>query len=126
MRRILLVGTGGFLGSVARYLVGDWTYRLIPFARMPYATMIVNVAGCLAIGFLGGLYEFRQAFGPDTRAFFMIGILGGFTTFSTFGYETMEMLRDAEQLKAFVYVAVQVVFGLAGVWLGNVISRIGG
>lgn len=123
MENIILVGTGGFVGSVARYLMGGWVYRLVKAPLLPYGTLAVNFLGCLVIGFLGGLSESRQVFSAETRLFLFIGVLGGFTTFSTFGFETFSLARDGEFLAASGNVVAQVVFGLGAVWLGNVFSR---
>ena len=113
-----LVGLGGFVGALARYGIGGWVHRRVPLATFPWGTLVVNLAGCLAIGVLAGLMESRQVLGPQTRLFAMIGLLGGFTTFSTFGWETVAMLRDGGILRATANVGVQVVGGLLLVWLG--------
>ena len=114
----LLVGAGGFLGAVARYGLSGLVHRQLPLTTFPYGTLAVNLVGCLVIGLLLGLVESRQLFGPEFRTFALIGILGAFTTFSTFGYETFAMLRDGEHLRALLNVGAQVIFGLALVWLG--------
>jgi CrcB protein len=124
MLRVLLVGAGGFLGAILRYLVGGWVYSVLDNAWFPYGTLAVNVAGCLLIGFLAGLAENRLVFGAETRLFLFIGILGGFTTFSSFAYETLSLARDAQNLAAAINVLAQVSLGLAGVWIGNTLSRL--
>ena len=98
MRQIIIVGLGGFAGSILRYLVSGWVQRLADSALFPYGTLSVNVLGCLAIGLLGGWADNAELFSPSTRLFLLIGVLGGFTTFSTFGYETMALLRDRRWL----------------------------
>lgn len=113
-----LVGVGGFIGALARYGFSGMVHRLFPAAEFPFGTLAVNMLGCLFIGLLAGLAEDRQLFGPEFRAFALIGILGGFTTYSTFGYETFAMLRDAQFLPAAGNVLVHVLMGLALVWLG--------
>jgi CrcB protein len=113
-----IVGSGGFIGSLARYGVGGLVHRQLPLAIFPYGTLLVNLLGCLLIGAIAGLAESRQLFGPQFRQFALIGILGGFTTFSTFGFETVAMLRDADYLRAGANVGVNVAAGLALVWLG--------
>ncbi len=123
MTNILLVGAGGFFGSIARYLLSGWVHNAIPYTRFPYGTLTVNVFGCLLIGFLGGLAEMRNVFGPETRLFLFIGFLGGFTTFSTFGHETMALLRDGDGLRAFANILFSITICLMAVWLGNTISR---
>ena len=114
----LLVGTGGFLGALARSGLSGWVHRQLPATTFPFGTLAVNMVGCLAIGVIVGLIESRQFFGPELRTFALIGILGAFTTFSTFGFETFAMLRDGEYVRAALNIAVQVVLGLALVWLG--------
>ena len=114
----VVVGSGGFLGALARYGLSGLVHRQLPLTTFPYGTLVVNLLGCLAIGVIAGLVESRQLFGPEMRTFVLIGILGAFTTFSTFGYETFAMIRDSEYLRAVVNVGIHVVFGLALVWLG--------
>lgn len=113
-----VVGSGGFLGALARYGLSGLVHRKLPLTTFPWGTLVVNMLGCLAIGVIAGLVESRQLFGPELRTFALIGILGAFTTFSTFGYETFAMLRDDEYLRAVGNVAIQIVLGLALVWLG--------
>lgn len=118
LRPLLLAGAGGFLGSAGRYLVGGWLHRALPGVAFPIGTLAVNVSGCFLIGLVAGLAEARQAFGPDLRVFLLIGVLGGYTTFSSFAYETLALARDAELARALVNVAAQVVLGLGAAWLG--------
>ncbi len=80
------VGAGGFCGAVLRFTVGGLVHRALPSGAFPYGTLAVNLLGCFAIGLLFGIGEARQLFGPAFRSFVLIGLLGGFTTFSTFGY----------------------------------------
>ncbi len=124
MLRILLVGVGGFLGSIGRYLLGDAVHRAAGSALFPYGTLAINGLGCLGIGLIGGLAETRGALSGETRAFLMIGVLGGFTTFSTFGYETFQLLRDGQALPAVANVVSQAVLGVVMVWAGYVLARI--
>ena len=123
IRTLLLVGVGGFLGSVSRYLVGGWMHRALG-TGFPYGTLTVNVLGCLAIGLLGGLAETRQMITPEARLFLFIGLLGGFTTFSSFGYETLAFARDGEFVIAGLNVILQMGLGLGAVWLGILASRL--
>ena len=123
MAVILFVGAGGFLGAILRYLFGLWVQNLPSQPAFPYGTMMVNVLGCLIMGVLGGLVEGRNLFSPGVRAFLIVGLLGGFTTFSTFGYQTMQLARDGELAAAFANVTLQVGLGLAAVWIGYGIAR---
>ena len=121
-----LVGSGGFAGAVFRYGLSGLVHRKIPLSTFPYGTRAVNLLGCLLIGVFAGLVESRQLFGPEFRRFALIGLLGGFTTWSTFGYETFAMLRDSEYLRAAGNVGVHLVLGLVLVWLGySLITRQG-
>ena len=123
MNRLLLAGLGGFLGSALRYALGGLLNRIRPGAAFPYETLVINVADCLAIGFLAALSESRGVFGGGTRVFLFIGVLGGFTTYSTFGYETMQLLRDRQIVAALASVLLQVTLGLGAVWAGFCAAR---
>ena len=96
MVKLLIIGLGGFVGAICRYGLGGWVQRLTG-GTFPYGTLVVNVTGCFLIGFLLMLFEQRQLFSPTTRLFLTVGILGAFTTFSTFGYETLELLRSSSR-----------------------------
>jgi CrcB protein len=121
---IVLVGVGGFLGSVLRYLVGGWVHQALDNPWFPYGTLFVNLIGCLVIGFLGGLTESRHVFNPETRLFLFLGVLGGFTTFSSFAYETSALLNDGQFVAASLNVGLQVMLGLVAVWTGSFLSRL--
>ena len=112
----LLVGSGGFAGAVMRYALGAAVHRHLPLTTFPYGTLSVNLLGCFLIGALAGLADSRQLFAPEFRAFVFIGVLGGFTTFSTFGFETFAMARDGDHLHAAWNVSIHVVLGLTLVW----------
>jgi CrcB protein len=122
-RALLLVGLGGFVGSIGRYVLSGWVHRLMPYAAFPWGTLAVNVSGCFLIGLFSGLADSRQLWGPELRLFVMLGVLGGFTTFSSFAYETAALARDADLLRALANVALQVVIGLAAAWLAYAIAR---
>ncbi len=118
MRNLLLVGGGGFLGSIARYLLSGFVLHSTGAARFPYGTFAVNVIGCLAIGVIAGLAEKASMFTPAARLFLMTGFLGGFTTFSAFAYETFFLGREHTWASAVGNVAGQVVLGLVAVVAG--------
>ncbi len=124
MIKILLVGTGGFIGSILRYLMSGLVYQLLAKPWFPYGTMAVNITGCFLIGLCGGLAETRQLFSPEARSFLFIGLFGGFTTFSTFGYETVALLRDGQMVSALSNILLHVILGLGAVVLGDGLSRI--
>jgi len=113
----LLVGSGGFAGAVFRYALGGLVHRQLPLATFPYGTLTVNLVGCFLIGALAGIADSRQLFTSELRAFVFIGLLGGFTTFSTFGYETLALARGGEYVRAAVNVGSHVILGLTFVWL---------
>ena len=120
--RALTVGCGGFVGAVARYAVGGLAHRVFPNA-FPIGTFVVNVSGCFAIGFLATLFEHRFAPAPGVRLFWLVGVIGGYTTYSTFGYETLALLREGSHAAATANVVGQVLFGLAAVWFGIAAGR---
>ncbi|MGE4158329.1 MAG: fluoride efflux transporter CrcB [Planctomycetota bacterium] len=116
----LWVGLGGGLGSVLRYGVGKWISSRLG-AGFPWGTLCVNVLGCLAIGFLQRWLESRGA--PESlRLFMSVGLLGGFTTFSAFGNETVSLLQSERFGPALLYVMASLVAGLTAVWMGNRLS----
>lgn len=122
MLKWLAVGLGGALGSMARHGVNVAVTR-VSGNPTPYATLLVNVVGCGVIGLLAGLVAVdRVSMTPTTRVFVFAGILGGFTTFSSFGLDTFTLLREGRSTLAFWNVAVQVVVGLAAVALGYAIA----
>ena len=123
MKTILLVGTGGFVGSALRYLISGWVFRLLDRPWFPVGTLAVNIIGCLVIGFLGGIAEQRRIFNPEFRLFVFVGILGGFTTFSAFAYETASLVHDGRGAAALLNIALQVMVGLFAVWLGGLLAR---
>ena|ERR1043166_2350309 len=121
---LFLVGVGGFIGSVMRYLVSGWVHRILDNPWFPYGTLVVNITGSLTIGFLAGLAENRSVFTPEARLFIFIGILGGFTTFSSFSLETFSLVRNTQTLAAIANMASQLILGLLAVWAGNLLARL--
>lgn len=116
---VLYVALGGALGSISRYLLGAWTLTLGKNIDFPYGTLAVNLIGCFVIGFLSQLMETRSSFTAETRAFIFIGLLGGFTTFSAFGNDTINLLREGRMFHALANVAANVIVGLALIWFGR-------
>ena len=96
----LWVGAGGFIGAGLRFLVSGWVYQLVPNAGFPWGTLVVNVLGCLVLGLLGGLAEFRGVLSATSRLFLFMGVLGGFTTFSTLAFETVVLADGSQVLRA--------------------------
>lgn len=118
----LAVGVGGALGAIARYLLGGAVHRLLP-GFFPYGTFVVNLIGCIVFGLIAGLAESRFVVGPLGRAFMLVGILGGFTTFSSFAFESFELLRNGQLFQAGFNVIGQVMLGLIGLWAGFGLGR---
>jgi CrcB protein len=115
----IYVAVGGAIGSVARHEVGKAVARLSPAHVTPYATALVNLTGCFVIGVLAGLVAtHRVTMGPGVRAFLFVGILGGFTTFSSFGLDTFSLAHGGRPVYALTNVLVQVVAGCALVAAG--------
>jgi fluoride exporter len=122
MQQILFVGLGGFVGSVMRYLVVNEVGRHFP--GFPYGTLAVNMIGCFVIAFIGEAAAGRSFLTSDMRLFVFVGILGGFTTFSAFGYETFYFLKTSQFFLASLNVLFQVVLGLLAVYLGYLAGRL--
>src|SRR5262249_37906567 len=116
---LLWIGLGGFVGSVLRYGISVAVQSQTGGALFPYGTLVVNLTGCFVIGFLAQLADARDVFTPEARAFVFVGVLGGYTTFSTFGNESVNLLRAGENLYALVDVGAHVLLGLSAVWLGR-------
>lgn len=122
MGNILAIAMGGALGAVLRYLVSTGTYGWLG-RGFPYGTLVVNVLGSLAIGLLSELFLQRMLVSPETRAALLVGLLGAFTTFSTFSLETINLLEQGSVLKAASNVVFSVLFCLLATWFGLLIGR---
>ncbi len=123
MLRILLIFGGGGLGATLRYLVQGWVQRWWG-ATFPMGTLVVNISGCLVMGFLGGLFFGAWPINEDLRFGILVGILGGYTTFSSFGWDALQLSSDREFLAAAGYVLLSVAIGLVAVWLGKQVSQL--
>jgi len=120
MTKILIIGMGGFIGAVLRYMIGGYVQHLTKSIGFPYGTLFVNILGCFIIGVLFYLSSAHAVFSSQSRSLIFIGILGSFTTFSTFGNETMNLLRDSESFLAYANIVAHIVLGIGAVWLGRV------
>jgi len=116
------VGVGGLLGANARYHVGEWVAARWGTA-FPWGTLLINVSGSFALGLFLALMITRFGDRPTVRLFVATGILGGYTTFSTFGYETVRLIQDGQALRAALYVAASLIGGLAAVVAGTALVR---
>jgi len=123
MKAVLLVALGGALGSVARYKLSGYVMQHALDWRFPLGTFTVNVLGCLTAGIIAGLAEKHAMFSADTRVLLFAGLLGGFTTFSAFGLETVHLLKRGDVAIAAANVVLSVIAGLAALWLGMAAIR---
>ena len=119
---LALVAIGGAIGSVSRSLLSTFVLR-VTGSLLPVGTFAVNVVGCVAFGAIVGAAEHRFVLTPETRAFLLVGILGGFTTFSSYTFETFTLMQDGQFAAAAFNIAGQVVAGLLGFWVAYVIAR---
>ena len=118
MRTLVLIGTGGFIGSILRYLLSGYVQQVSKGFQFPFGTLTVNVVGCVLVGILAELADQHTLISDETRGFLIVGLLGGFTTFSAFGNETMNLLRDGELWLAGGNIVGHVLLTLVAVWLG--------
>ena len=116
--KILYAGMGGFIGSALRYMTNGVVERVISPNAFPYGTFVVNILGCLVIGFLAGISDTNDIFSATSKAFTFTGVLGAYTTFSTFSYETMDLFQNGLTSPALIKLTLQIVLGLLSVWGG--------
>lgn len=116
-KNILLIGLGGGVGSIARFLCQKYIYDWYPHP-FPFGTMIVNVAGCFLIGLFCALADKGNLLTPEWRLLLTTGFCGGFTTFSTFAYENINLLKSGELMYFMLYTAGSILLGLLATWLG--------
>ena len=119
---LMLVGAGGFLGAVSRYLVGTAVSHRWG-ASWPYGTFLINITGCFAIAFFLTLVSERITVSPNWRYFFPTGFVGAYTTFSTFEYETLRLVEDGAWMRALSYVVSSVIVGFVAVLLAAWLAR---
>jgi CrcB protein len=122
IKHILFVGMGGGIGSMARYLFQRWAYAIYPH-HFPWGTLMVNVVGCFLIGLFWGIHFSSFESNENWKLFLMVGICGGFTTFSAFTLEGIGLLREQRLLLFFSYVATSVVLGLLATYIGMRLVR---
>lgn len=114
---------GAVLGAPARYFLQGKVQQLAG-PGFPWGTLVVNVTGCLVIGFIATLAFERELLSREARAFLMVGFLGSYTTFSSFGWETFELARELDVARAAANIVGSILLGLVGVWLGSAIARL--
>jgi len=123
LKTLFLIGSGSFLGGVARYLTSRFVQNSYASA-FPYGTMAVNLLGCLLIGWIFGISERTNLINDEWRIFLTVGFCGGFTTFSTFANENMTLLRDGNFFYFALYTGLSVFLGLVAVFFGNALTKI--
>ena len=122
--KLLAIGSGGFLGAISRYLLSTLVQNQLKPEQFPVGIFVVNIIGCLLIGFLAGLFELKAWMHIELRLFVFVGLLGGFTTFSTFANDTFLLGKQGEMLAALINAGGQVLIGLLCVWLGYLLIRL--
>ena len=123
MKNLLLVGLGGGIGSILRYLCQKWFSENYP-QPFPWGTFLVNLLGCFLIGVIYAASEKSTALTPQTRLFLVAGFCGGFTTFSTFAFENMNLLRGGDVSYFLIYTIGSVMLGIAGVFGGVAVMKL--
>ena len=114
---------GGIAGTLSRYLLAGFVYQIFG-TEFPYGTLVVNLTGCLVIGFLAALSDEKFLLGPNARLLLMVGFCGAFTTFSTFMLETAHLMKDGENLRALMNVFASVAFGFLAFRLGVFLAEV--
>ena len=125
LKQLLLIGMGGFVGSVARFLVSKLNTR-IDWLSIPIGTLTVNVVGSLLIGFLIGISEKSPILTVEWRMFLMVGLCGGFTTFSSFSGENLMLMRNGQFLPLLLYTGLSILLGFTAVYLGYISTKLMG
>ena len=123
IKNLILIGTGGFIGSVARYLVSRLSTH-VEWLSIPLGTLVVNVLGSLLIGFLIGISEKSALLNVELRMFLMVGLCGGFTTFSSFTGENLMLMRNGQFLSLLLYTGLSILLGFTAVYLGYISTRL--
>ena len=122
MRIILLIGTGGFVGSILRYLVSQFLQKVFE-TTFPLGTMAVNILGSFLIGIIYAFSEQSELLTAEWRVFLAVGFCGGFTTFSSFAYENFAMLNIQQFLFSALYTGLSLILGLLAVYLGVILVK---
>jgi CrcB protein len=123
VKSIIIVGLGGFIGTVARFLISRYFQENV-LSVFPWSTFVVNLIGCLLIGIIYGISEKGDVLSPDIRLFLTVGICGGFTTFSTFSNDSFLLIRDQEWIRFALYASLSLFLGLVAVYAGRFIIKL--
>ncbi len=118
MLKILIIGCGGFLGAISRYLIDALVANIATTTLFPFGIFTVNFIGCILFGVVVALAEFKQIISPEIKLFLLVGFLGGLTTFSSYSYDSFFLMRHHQYFVMFLNIVVQTGFGLFGVWGG--------
>ena len=122
IKSVLIVGFGGGIGSILRYLTTFYAAKFFP-SKFPIGTFAVNFLGCFLVGLLLGYFEKNNLVNSDLKLLFVTGFCGGYTTFSAFGYENINLFQSNNTLLAFAYIGASLIFGLLAVWLGLFLAK---
>ena len=123
MAKLLIIGVGGFFGAILRYVISGFFYDIYG-DKFPYGTLAVNIIGCFTLGFFITLAEGKFIISPQMRSFAAIGLLGAFTTFSTFSFETLASLQNELYTSAMLNIVFSVLFGILAVWVGIILAKL--
>jgi len=123
MRQLFIIGLGGFIGTIARFGVSKLNLCW-HFLSIPMGTLTVNIVGSLVIGFLAGISGKSEILSTDLRLFLMVGVCGGFTTFSSFTNENLMLMQNGQFGTAFIYTVSSVLFGFMAVYLGYISTNL--
>jgi CrcB protein len=121
-RLLIIIGSGSFVGGIARFLISRYV-QSHALSAFPYGTFLVNVAGCFLIGIFYGLSERGNLMNAELRMFLTVGFCGGFTTFSTFASENVSLLRDGDFFYFALYTSLSVFAGLMATYAGNLVIK---
>lgn len=123
IKTVLLIGSGGFIGSVARYYVSKLNLST-HFFSIPVGTLLVNITGSLLIGLLMGISEKSTVITAEARLFLMVGLCGGFTTFSSFTMENLTLVHNGQLLQVLIYTSLSIILGLLAVYIGYAVTNL--
>jgi CrcB protein len=123
MQKLLVIGVGGFIGALLRYGIGTSVQTMFKQSSFPLGTLAVNLLGCFIIGIVTYFVESRGVLSIETRSFILVGLLGAFTTFSSFGMETINLLNEGKILQTLTNIILHLLLGLGAVWLGRYLSQ---